>query len=146
MVCRFTRAALALSLAAAVVVLAGCGAETVTREVEVRATTQWTDTGFDLQGGEKVSIEATGEVFANATVSGGPDGIPGHPGWARYNLVGDAPHAALIGRIGDEGEPFYVGHSFTTTVQQPGELFLGVNDTGYDNNKGAFTATVTVQP
>jgi hypothetical protein len=59
-------------------------------------------------------------------------------------LPGAAHHAGLIGRISGSGTPFFVGSDFTGPALQGGELFLGINDIGVDNNSGAFAATVQV--
>ena len=49
---------------------------------------------------------------------------------------------ALIGRIGN-GQAFAIGNQ--TTVQMPaaGQLFLGVNDDGFDDNQGEFRVDIT---
>ncbi|MDP1807691.1 MAG: hypothetical protein Q8K72_21110, partial [Acidimicrobiales bacterium] len=62
----------------------------------------------------------------------------------QYNLIESENHGALIGRVGD-GAPFAVGSDFSSASLAPGRLFLGVNDAGPDNNRGAFTATITVR-
>lgn len=120
-------------------------AKPVVRDVVVAGDRSWTDTGIDVVLGKQVNIKATGEVFANATVSGGPDGIPGRPEWARYNVVEDAQHAALIGKIGEDGTPFLVGADASFVVRVDGRLFLGCNDKDTRNNRGEFVATVTVR-
>lgn len=127
-----------------VLTIAGC-AKPVTRDVVVAGAESWTDTGLDLVLGNKVTIKATGEVFANATVSSGPDGVPGHPEWAKYNVVPEAQHVALVGKIGEDGTPFLVGAETSFVVKVDGRLFLGPNDQDVRNNRGEFVATVTVR-
>lgn len=120
-------------------------AKPVVREIVVAGDQPWTDTGLDLVLGKRVTVKASGEVFANATVSGGPDGVPGRPEWAKYNLVPEAQHVALIGKIGEEGTPFLVGAESSFVVRVDGRLFLGPNDRDTRNNRGAFVATVAVR-
>ncbi len=127
-----------------VLFLVGC-ARPVTRDVVVSGGQPWTDTGVDLVLGTRVTITATGEVFANATVSGGPDGIPGRPEWAKYNVVPEAQHVALVGKIGEDGTPFLVGAEASFVVKVDGRLYLGPNDKDTRNNRGEFVATVTVR-
>ena len=103
----------------------------------------WTDTGIDVAKGQKVSVTATGKVFANATVSGGPEGISGRPDWDQYCVVKGKLPECLIVKIG-EGEAFYAGKSITFTATESGRIFLGVNDTDVGNNKGEFIAQVTI--
>jgi hypothetical protein len=59
-------------------------------------------------------------------------------------LPGADHHAGLIGRISASGTPFFVGSAFTGSAPQAGELFLGINDIGVENNSGAFAASIQV--
>lgn len=127
-----------------VLVVAAC-AKPVVRDVVIAGSQSWTDTGLDLVLGKKVSVKATGEVFANASVSGGPDGVPGYPEWAQYNVVPEAQHVALVGKIGEEGTPFLVGADTSFVVRVDGRLFLGPNDKDIRNNRGEFVASITVR-
>ncbi len=56
----------------------------------------------------------------------------------------DGGHNGLIAKIGARGDPFFVGPRLVFDAEEAGELFLGVNDTGVDNNEGAYEAEVTV--
>ena len=124
-----------------------CGAEPpTTSNVVVPSTEVWTDTGIDVAMGDTLSIEAHG---AMTHAPGGPllspDGDPalaGHPS----NVAGleEANHAALIGRIGEDGAPFVVGRGREISVEMEGRLFLGINDVGVDNNEGEFVGFITV--
>ncbi len=133
------------SMVLVLVLAAVACAKPVVRDVVVAGDQSWTDTGIDVVLGKKVAIKASGEVFANATVSGGPDGVPGHPEWAKYNVVPDAQHVALIGKIGEDGTPFLVGADTSFVVRVDGRLFLGPNDRDTRNNRGEFVATVTLR-
>lgn len=133
------------SLVAVLLLAVVACAKPMVRDVVVAGDQSWTDTGIDVVLGKKVAIKATGEVFANATVSGGPDGVPGHPEWAKYNVVPDAQHVALIGKIGEDGTPFLVGADTSFVVRVDGRLFLGPNDKDTRNNRGEFVATITVR-
>lgn len=132
--------------------------------VVVPGTEPWTDTGIDISIDDTMLIEAEGEVTpkADARVKIGttdteidiegvpfndPNGNP-DPGARMYNVEGlrEAGHAALIGRIGEDGVPFQVGSQLLAQADAEGRLFLGINDTGVDNNDGEFTATITVNP
>ena len=124
-----------------------CGAESPrTSNVVVPSTEVWTDTRIDVAMGDTLSIEAHGGIKHS---SGGPlltpDGDPalaGHPS----NVAGleEANHAALIGRIGEDGAPFVVGRDRTISVEIEGRLYLGINDVGVDNNEGEFVGFITV--
>jgi hypothetical protein len=73
----------------------------------------------------------------------GPDGNPNPALQApAYSVLPSAHHAALIGRIGPQGAPFPVGTTYSQPAAATGRLYLGINDTGVDNNSGSFTAHV----
>ena len=74
----------------------------------------------------------------------GPDGST-NATLRQFNLPGlsDANHGALVASL-DAKAPFtVVGDSATYTCAAAGELFLGPNDSGVDNNHGEWTVTVT---
>jgi hypothetical protein len=48
---------------------------------------------------------------------------------------------ALIARIGT-GQPFALGNLQTSRMPASGQLFLGVNDDGLDDNKGEFRVEI----
>ena len=53
---------------------------------------------------------------------------------------------ALIGRVGN-GQAFGIGNQAGAAVDAGrGLLYLGVNDDNVEDNRGAFTVTVTAQP
>jgi arylsulfatase A-like enzyme len=56
--------------------------------------------------------------------------------------AGPAPCYALIGKIGEEGAPFYVGPRMSLAAPQSGRLYLGVNDYELADNAGHFTVAV----
>jgi serine/threonine-protein kinase len=117
------------------------------KTVNVSGQVPWTNTGIVLQANDDVSITATGTVFPNTgnrALAATPDGVPNHPEIRQFNLIPNTDHSGLIGRVGDAGAPFVVGHAAHIHASTAGALFLGINDVGLDNNGGAFAATVTV--
>lgn len=62
-----------------------------------------------------------------------------------FAFDGKYPVGALVGYIG-AGSVLFVGHDYTATVTNEGELYLAYNDTKYSDNFGAFNVTVTVSP
>jgi hypothetical protein len=110
-------------------------------DVEVSGLAQWTDTGIDVRVGEHLAVTATGLV---AHGGGGEFGPAGDPALTSFgaNVVNCVGHVALIGRLGTGGDPFYVGPDTAFAATTADRLFLGVNDTGVDNNSGSFAADV----
>jgi hypothetical protein len=117
------------------------------KTINVDGRVAFTDTGIDLQKDDDVAITATGTVFpavGNRNLPASPDGVANHPEIRPANVVPNVDHSGLIGKIGDTGSPFAVGSKFNLTSPSAGRLFLGINDTGLENNDGAFVAIVTV--
>jgi hypothetical protein len=125
--------------------LAACGGRGVTREVMVAGHSAWTDTGLDVQAQRQIIVDASGEVAANPENKATPDGFVSKPEWRKYNVVPEAPHMALIARIGESGRGFLVGVAFRGPAPTSGRLYLGINDRDTRNNKGVFKAIVTVK-
>ncbi len=110
-------------------------------DVEVSGLVQWTDSGIDVAVGEHLAVTASGMV---AHGGGGEYGPAGDPALSNFgaNVVNCVGHVALIGRVGATGDAFYLGPDTSFAATSNARLFLGVNDTGVDNNSGAFAAEV----
>jgi hypothetical protein len=102
----------------------------------------WTVTPVKCVAGEPLSIRATGTVQHGPTKdrTSGPDGMNGEH--LETNVVDDANHASLIGRIGEAGVPFNVGSALDTKCKADGVVYLGINDEGYVGNIGEFHAAI----
>jgi len=113
-------------------------------DVDVSGLAQWTDTGIDVRVGEHLAVNATGLV---AHGGGGEYGPAGDPALTNFgaNVVNCVGHVALIGRVGALGDAFYLGPDTSFASTRADRLFLGVNDTGVDNNAGSFAAEVATE-
>ena len=49
---------------------------------------------------------------------------------------------ALIGKVGTSGPVFAIGDQSTLTVQENGQLFLGINDDETSDNRGEFRVKI----
>ena len=110
----------------------------------------WMDSGIDVTAGTELTITAYGEA-ATADLNwypnsfSGPDGQDGL-GCGDYEVAPPpcaldyGPYGALVGKIGNDGEPFFIGANFTFTPTVSGELYLAVNDNlgFYEDNSGAY--------
>ena len=114
-----------------------------TEQVTVDSTRSFVDTGIELAAGDEVEIEASGRSFHGGGSSSGPEG-DSDPGLRQFNVLADANHNALIGKIGPSGTAFLVGAKLNFTADEDGPLILGVNDTGVNNNSGAYAVTIKV--
>lgn len=116
-----------------------------TTEVSVPGSQLWTVTPVMCLAGQPLFIRATGTVQHGPTTdrTSGPDGMNGE--FLSTNVVDDANHASLIGRIGEAGVPFNVGSGLDTKCPANGAVYLGINDEGYVGNIGQFHAAIEHQ-
>ena len=152
-----------LLILAGVVVFGFCACERVsdvekiflgpkTKKVKVTPVQLWTDTGLDLKGGQSVEITAEGEMFINEKNVSSPGGLV-DPSiapikklfWKKSNVTAEADHGALIGKVGEKGKPFLVGHACTFKTESKGRLYLGFNDKDYHDNSGAYKVKVVLK-
>jgi hypothetical protein len=112
--------------------------------VVVSGQQKWTPSGLTVRQGDRLTFTANGEIQlsadANDTATAG--------GSKSQRMAAGAPlpnaHAgALIGRVGPNGPVFAIGAQNTLTVQESGQLFLGVNDDDVNDNRGEFRVKVT---
>jgi hypothetical protein len=115
--------------------------------VTVNANQRWTATGITVAKGQQVRFDSSGEVQLStdpsdtAATAGSKMGRRLSAGPLPGQLAG-----ALIGRVGN-GQAFGIGNqSDPLTMPAAGVLYLGVNDDNVDDNRGAFTVTVTALP
>jgi len=143
---RFVTATVALAVAAvSLAPTTACRRRPIEAVVKVPANQSWVDTGLTLEAGRTLSIVASGRVWANASLSFGPEGVADRPEWKQYSIVPEAPHLGLIAKIGDEGAPFFLGSSYQARLTATGKLFLGVNDRDVANNRGELTVTISAR-
>lgn len=114
----------------------------------VPATQVWTPMGVECANGDVLRIAMSGSASHDQTDSGtvGPTGLL-DPAFHQFNVEGfpDANTMTVIGSLDEKPDTFFVvGESATFVCPRDGELYLGVNDAGVENNSGAFEATITL--
>jgi hypothetical protein len=118
---------------------------TETRNVTVRESDTWVDTGLVIEDDEELTITASGEIWAGVwlTEKNGPEGWKNIDNDPKFPLPGSRPFA-LIGRL--KGRTFYVGAGHHSVMANgPGRLYLRTNDDLPGNGSGQFDAAVTVK-
>ena len=113
------------------------------RSVSVNARTAWTDSGVDVRPGQDVYFTATGEVRWGP---GRRDGAAGERGSPRNQNrpMPERSAAALIGKIGENGDPFFIGNlTEAIRVRGAGRLYLGINDDFLDDNTGSLRVVIS---
>jgi hypothetical protein len=112
---------------------------------EVFANRDWQDTGVKVRPGKTLTIIYTSGLWS-PWAGGSYDGIgSGGEPKCSCNVIMGVSHAALIGKIGNDA-PFLVGNSFTQTMGETGDLFLGINDTQLGDNSGSLKVEIILGP
>jgi LssY C-terminus len=109
--------------------------------VTVSGSPQWTDTGMDVQSGDKLHITAQGTVTMGNNTGVTADGA--QRGWTdtlRALMVPSAGRGALVGRIGnsDAATPFFIGANGTVNAPIAGRLYLAINADSMQSPEGSF--------
>ncbi len=137
------------SAAAAAATPAGRAIRTVT----VSARTAWTATGVTVRRGETVDFEATGTIgFTPRNDQATPAGSTNRSLFDTKAPLPSASQGALIGRVGSTrfggrtgGQVFLIGDRTSVAMPADGELFLGVNDSGLNDNSGSFQVKISTE-
>ena len=114
--------------------------------ISINPKQAWTATGMTVRKGEVLHFNATGEI----QLSGDPNDVATAFGAKSGRKAANAPlptvlAGALIGRIGATGQPFAIGSGVPVTMPAAGQLFLGINDDGYEDNQGELRVDITRQ-
>lgn len=113
------------------------------RQVVVTASDAWTDTGIDVRAGQQIYFSSQGQTRWGPDRRSGAEGernSPANPG----RPMPDRPAAALIGRIGNRNEYFFIGaENGPFRARDSGRLYLGINDDVLTDNSGNLRVTVS---
>ncbi len=113
------------------------------RTIQVPANRSWTATGITVRKGDTVRFSARGEVRLGGGSTDDASGVNGRQG--AYAPRASAPRVVLgglIGRVGN-GDPFGIGSQEAVPMPNDGQLYLGVNDSTFQDNSGEYTVVVT---
>jgi hypothetical protein len=103
----------------------------------------WTATGISVKKDELLSFNANGEIQLSADVNDVATPFGSKSGRkAPRSPLPNVLAGALIGRIGNNGQPFAIGSGVTIKMPGEGYLFLGVNDDGFADNLGEFRVDI----
>lgn len=112
------------------------------RDVSVDSWIPWKDTGIDVRAGQAVYFSATGRVRWGPNRQDGPAGERNSPR-NDSRPISSRPAAALIGRVGESDEYFFIGDDQSAIrMRASGRLYLGINDDFLKDNTGSFRVTV----
>jgi len=135
----------AILAAAALLLTAHCTKSDVTESVTVPSRGEWSAvTTLVLTPGTAFTVEVDPtQRWTSGAWTGTADGD--RPQGGDYALPGAAAYS-LIGRIGSDGEPFFVGTGYEGVAASDGVLHLAMNDVPgeYGDNRGDLTVVVSV--
>lgn len=112
--------------------------------VDVPGNRPWVHAGLRVASGQTLRFAAGGTlIFDNDGYACGPQGATWADTRDQQDPLWQHPHGALIGKIGEQGAPFFIGAAYTVRAWSSGPLLLGVNDAWYHGNAGGFRVTIT---
>ncbi len=113
--------------------------------LNVPGNVAWFDTRIDLEDNQEILIEALGEIClqkGNPKAWCNPEGLPIN------TLQQPLPNenlGALIGKIGEESEDYFlIGSKNRIKILKGGRLFLGINENLLSDNAGAFIVKIYI--
>jgi hypothetical protein len=113
------------------------------RRVNVNSREPWTDAGIEVREGQALFFLSSGEVRWGPNRRDGAAGERDSP-VNNARPLPDRPAAALIGRIGDRQDVFFIGADpGPYRARASGRLYLGINDDWLADNSGSFRVIVS---
>jgi hypothetical protein len=120
----------------------------ISQEVQLTGEQYWSDTGLEVQAGERVLISASGKLrYADAKDDNGPEGlVRGFKDLLRILPLNSAGRGALIGRIGeaDTAQPFLIGARSEVSAPVSGRLSIGINQAKDDAADGTYVVRIEI--
>jgi hypothetical protein len=105
-------------------------------------SSQWMETGLELNEGDELTITASGQVdllMNNNNVTGpAGNGMWGQNGTSH-------PPGALLGKVGQSGATFLIGESFKGAAKGEGKLFLQISPSPWARHGNAVGGSYTVK-
>jgi hypothetical protein len=112
------------------------------KTVSVVAAADWTSTEIRIKKGQRISVNASGQIELGSSRRTGPEGtnLPDPK-----KLIANTPTGALIAVIGDDNDEFItIGPQSSFLAEREGILFLSVNEANLRDNTGSFVARIRV--
>lgn len=112
----------------------------------VYAYRDWQSISLRLEPGDVVHLRARGEWLYTPGEYHGPEGHKTYPAPNTYPISGGGvPGGVLLGRIGEDGNPFIIGRGRTIVADRGGLLYLRINDDVLTDNEGYVAVEVNVE-
>ena len=111
-------------------------------EDRIYAYRHWQSVGIRVEKYDFIDVRATGKWLYTPGEYHGPEGHPHFYAPPFYPAPG--PSGALIGRVGEEGEAFFIGRGMGFPAGRDGLLYLSINDDVLSDNDGYMVVEVAV--
>ncbi len=112
--------------------------------LDIFAYRDWQATGVQLELGQPIQIRAQGRWSYTPGEWNGPGGHTRFRAPSFYP-VPSVPGGALIGRVGEHGEIFFVGDTLNLRAPLAGQLYLRIDDDILTDNEGKVTVEVKTE-
>ena len=110
--------------------------------VVVSGQQKWTPSGLAVRKGDRLTFSSTGEIQLSANANDTATAAGSSQRKAAGAPLPNANAGALVGRVGPNGPVFAIGEQASLTVQETGQLFLGINDDETGDNRGEFRVKI----
>lgn len=112
------------------------------KTVSVVAAADWTSSEIRVKKGQRVSINASGQIELGSGRRTGPEGTNIND---PKKLIANTPTGALIAVIGDDNDDFItIGPQSSFVADREGILFLSVNEANLRDNSGSYTTRIRI--
>jgi len=112
--------------------------------IEVQLVDQWIRTNVEVRRGQRLRVEASGQIYLDGRYASGPDGInqrdPNSP-------LPEQRDGALIAAIGSEPDsiPVLIGRSKEFIAERDGRLYLTANHWDTTGARGRYNVRIWVE-
>ena len=112
------------------------------RTIQVSASQPWTAAGITVRKGDVVRFSASGQVRLGPG-SDEVSSVVGRSGdYGPRTTMPRVLRGGLLGRVGN-GDPFGIGDQASVPMPNDGQLYLGVNDSNFQDNSGHYSVVIT---
>lgn len=114
-------------------------------QTQVFAYREWQSTGIRLQTNERAVIRAEGYWLYTPGEWHDANGHKRYPAPDFYPLTG-VPGGVLLGRVGNNGYVQSIGTRGSLWANEPGMIYLRINDDILTDNEGSLQVSIEVIP
>lgn len=119
----------------------------IQKKITVPAAAEWISSEIRVQRGQRIVINASGEVYLGDERRTGPAGLKDLPAGLNdpRRPMPDRPTGGLIVVVGDDNDDYeFIGGSREFDAPHSGIIFLMVNERTAQDNSGSFVAQVKI--